>query len=300
MVEPLNVRNRMYQQWVLQVTLEEMKQDFGGGDVTTEAYFGVKEKVSVIVVMKQDGIVCGFDEIKFFLKKLPQIKVKFLKRDGDRVKYGDIALRLTGSVRDLMKVERVILNFIGRMSGIATYTKRYVDIARKINPDVLITPTRKTLWGWLDKKACVVGGGGTHRLSLNDALLIKHNHIKASRVDIQSYLQKSIQRARGRFVEIEVRSYGDALKVAQTFTEAVIGGFKKPCLLMMDNISPRDIKCAITAMKKNKTYENVLIEASGGINEKNLASFVKTGADIISIGALTHSADMFDCSMRVE
>lgn len=297
------LNNKEYQKQILRYTFDEMTEDFGKGDITTQAFFKKNARAQAAVIMKQRGIVAGLAEISYFLKKLPKIKVKFLKKDGARVKPGDVVLKLNGPTHELMKAERVILNFIGRMSGIATYTARYVVLARKINRDILLTPTRKTLWGWLDKKAATVGGGGTHRLNLNDAILIKHNHIKASGVDIAEYLRKSLRNARGKFIEIEVRNTKDAIKVAKVFAQAKserrIRQVKFPYFLMLDNVPPRKIAHAIKIMKKENIYKSVLLEASGGINLKNLASFAKTGVDIVSIGALTHSADMLDCSMKI-
>lgn len=303
------LNNKEYQKQILRYTFEEMMEDFSKGDVTTQAFFKKDAHAQAVVVMKQHGIIAGLAEIPYFLKKLPKIKAKFLKKDGARVKPGDIVLKLSGPVHELMRTERVMLNFIGRLSGIATYTAKHVALARKINRNILLTPTRKTLWGWLDKKACTVAGAGTHRLNLNDAILIKHNHIKAAGIDIAEYLRKTLKNAhgkksaRGRFIEIEVRNAKDAIKVAKVFTQAKserrIKQIKLPCFLMFDNMFPQKIARAIEIIKRETTYNSVLFEASGGINLKNLASFVKTGVDIISIGALTHSAAMLDCSMRI-
>lgn len=176
------------------------------------------------------------------------------------------------------------------MSGVATTTARMVKLARKKNHSILLTPTRKTLWGWLDKRACVLGGGGTHRLSLDDAILIKHNHLKAAGVPLKAFLSKAVTKARGRFIEVEVTNARDASAAAEILSRGIV---------MFDNCTPALIKKAITQIKRDGFYNKILFEASGGITAKNIQSYAQTGVDILSLGSITHSAPSLDFSMRI-
>jgi len=287
--ESLTVSNPKYRECLDMYLLREIERDFGDGDLTTDAS-PVLEKSKAVVVAKESGIFAGEQEIKYLLGTL---SAKFFKHDGDKLKKGEIILELKGKTSDLMKIERVVLNTIGRMSGIATYAAKFVKLVKKANSHVLITPTRKTLWGLIDKRACVVGGAGTHRLALDNAILIKHNHIKASGMPIKDFLNglKIPKNTSAEFLEVEVKNGKDAL-IATKFLESKKG---IPCFVMFDNMKPKEISKALSKIKTKK----VLFEASGGINEKNLVKYAKTGVSVISIGSLTHSAPMLDVSMRI-
>lgn len=241
-------------------------------------------------------------EISYFLKKFPSVRWKFLKEDGVKLGTGDIILKMSGSVYELMRLERVILNLLGRMCGVATVTKRFVEKAQKQNRNILVTPTRKTLWGLLDKRACVLGGGGTHRLSLDNAILIKHNHLKAANQPLSQILGqvlKSPIAKKAEFVEVEVRNRSDAIHAAQIFSQAKQSGFLLPCALMLDNMTALDVAKTVAALKKAGFLKYILLETSGRISEKNIAAYAKTGVNILSVGAITHSAPMLDLSMRI-
>lgn len=303
----LTPRNPQYKKWILQHTAEEVRKDFGCGDITSSAVFDESRKAKAFILAKEKGILAGMQEIKFFIGKFKNIKAQFLKKDGEVLNKREKVLALEGDIFVLMKIERAILNLLGRMSGVATFSHKLVEKVKRIKSSIsacpLVTPTRKTLWGLLDKRACILGGCGTHRLSLDNAILIKHNHIKASGMPMIQVLEKAIKNARkvkAKFVEVEVKSVGDAIKAAEFFDESV----KKkrlslPCFVMFDNMKPREIAEALAAIKKNKTYSNVLFEASGRINMSNIVAYAKTGVDVISCGAVTHSAPMLDFSMRV-
>lgn len=301
----LVIRDPVYRKWLEQYTFRELEKDLGKGDLTAEACFLKKRIIDVFVIAKEAGIFAGEQEIEYFLRKFPQIQWKFLKHDAASLKNHDIVLRLKGPVAILMNIERVILNLLGRMSGVATTTNRFVQKAKKKNRSILVTPTRKTLWGLLDKRACVLGGGGTHRLGLDNAILIKHNHLKASRLSIKRLLKNVMaslskhNKSKPKFLEIEVRNKKDALAASLVFVEAKKGGFSFPCFVMLDNVSPKEISGTIREAKKKKLYDSVLFEASGRISEKNIAAYAKTGIDVLSVGAITHSAPMLDFSCRV-
>lgn len=300
----LTPRDAVYRKWVDQYTFRELEKDVGRGDITAAVCFPQKRIIGAFVIAKEAGIFAGEREIEYFLRKFPGLKWKFLKHDGIPLKNQDIVLRMNGSVGVLMKVERVILNLLGRMSGVATTTNRFVQKAKKGNNSVLVTPTRKTLWGLLDKRACVLGGGGTHRLGLDNAVLIKHNHLKASRLSLELLLKNAISnllkrgKSKPKFLEIEVRNKKYALEASRVLAQAKQHGFPLPCFVMLDNIAPREIAATIQDAKKKKLFDAVLFEASGRISEKNIVEYAKTGVDVLSIGAITHSAPMLDFSCR--
>lgn len=286
----------------MQFTVRELEKDLGRGDMTSKVCFSKSKSISAYIVAKETGILAGRQEIEFFLGQYRVIHFRFLKRDGDFLKKGDQILLLRGTVHALMKTERIILNLLGRMSGVATFTNRIVSRTKKINPNVLITPTRKTLWGLLDKRACSLGGAGTHRLNLDSAILIKHNHIRASGFPLGKFLNKVMLSLRAqprmglwskhgfakpKFIEVEVGNIRDA-KIAA----------KYPVVLLLDNMKPRAIRRTLASIPKHAKV--LYFEASGGINPENLKSYLKTGVDVISMGCLTHSAPMFDFSMRID
>lgn len=304
--ELLTPSNSRYREWILQYTESEMKKDVGRGDITTKACFPKPKRISAYIVAKETGILAGQQEIEFFLVRYRTMRFRFLKRDGNFLKKGDRILMLRGSVHDLMKTERIILNLLGRMSGVATFTHRIVLRTKKINPMVLITPTRKTLWGLLDKRACLFGGAGTHRLSLDSAILIKHNHVRTSGFSLQKFLHNVMlslpkhDLRRAKFVEIEVCNMPDAIQAAEVFLQYTrrkisAGRF----CVMLDNMQPREIRAALAKIKLAGLGRGIIFEASGGINEKNLSAYAKSGVSILSLGILTHSAPMMDFSMRV-
>lgn len=300
--ELLTIQDPRYREWVFQYTFQEFKKDLGKGDITTNTFFVQDREIKAAVIAKESGIFAGRQEIEFFLKKFKNISLRFLKKDAENVEKNEVLLELKGSIFELMKLERVILNLLGRMSGVATFTKKIIGEVKTINPNILITPTRKTLWGWLDKRACVLGGGGTHRLSLDNAILIKHNHLRASGVSLEHFLRKILQSKpihKGKFVEIEVHNVNNALTAARFFSQTQKRGFRLPCFVMFDNMKSHQIANTLQQIKKARYGDRIFFEVSGRISEKNIRAYARTGVDIISIGAITNSAPMFDLSMRV-
>ncbi len=321
--EFLTPRNSVYRGWIEKFTTDELVRDTGTGDVTTEALFGRKKKGNVLsanalIVAKATGIVAGLQEVDYFLLKggadmrpgIGPLRVKFLKRDGEKVRRGDCLLELSGDLRDILRVERVVLNLIGRMSGVATQAESMVRMIKRVAPNVVVTPTRKTLWGLLDKRACSLGGAGTHRLGLYDAILIKDNHLAALDGDIEKALERAyayvvlrptLQRL--ACIEIEVDRPRDAVRAAKWITRKTNGATRSqmvpPLVIMLDNFTPRRVRRTLSILKKKKLRTAVTIEVSGGITRKNFTSFVSTGVDIVSIGALTHSAASFDVSLAM-
>ena len=259
----LNPKDPTYKQWIFRYTFLELEKDLGhAGDITSDALFVKPQEVTARIMSKNKGILAGIQEVEYFLvdsdsafkPRLGKLEVNFLKDDGAVVAENETVMTMTGDVRDILKVERTLLNLLGRMSGVATLTRSFVERAGK----VLVTPTRKTLWGWLDKRACVVGGGGTHRLALDDAILVKDNHRAAFAGNLELLLLELLQRAadiKPRFIEIEVESAKEALVAAETYKEwqkKNEASKKIPFCIMFDNVPSGEIREAITMLRKNE------------------------------------------------
>lgn len=305
----LSIDNGQYKQWVFRYTFLELEKDLGTkGDITSSSIFVESKIVTGWIIAKEDGIFAGRDEIQYFLidsdpKFRPGIKgnfrVDFKVKDGAAFKKGDILMEIIADVKDLLMVERVVLNLIMRMSAIATKTYQMRELLKDY--DVLITPTRKTLWGLIDKRAVIVGGGGSHRINLSDAILVKDTHLDVIGRDFRLVLQRiADSRVEARFIEIEVESVEEVLDVCRAFGEFLGSKIRSIGVILMDNMSAADTAKAMEEVKKAGLYENLLFEASGGINEKTAPDYAKTGVDIISMGCLTSGIRGVDMSLKVE
>lgn len=239
--------------------------------------------------MKKRGIVAGGEIARLvFLHVDPSLKVDLLIKDGTRVKPGDVMGTVSGRVASILKAERVALNFLQRLSGIASLTAQYVARARGYK--AVIADTRKTTPGlrMLEKYAVLMGGGKNHRFHLGDAILIKDNHIAALRargMSLKDMVLKAKRNAPGVEVEIEVTNRQETL-------EAIEGGAD---IIMLDNMDTEQMR-AMVALIAGRAK----IEASGGITLANVRQVAATGVDIISVGALTHSVKALDISIEIE
>jgi len=279
--EKLTLENPLYKTFVDYYTHETLRLDLAEGeDLTTTSVLDANPEVTANVVAKQDGIIAGLQEVEYFLNSF-NIQIDFLKQDGDDILNKDVVLTLRGPVQDILKVERTMLNLLQRMSGIATHTKNFVN---KIPNTVLLCSTRKTQWGLLDKRAVTLGGGGTHRLGLYDFVLIKDNHLPYI-TDIEAKAKELNKK--NMFWEIEA----DTAEQVRTFAEL------SPSAIMFDNFSPEEITPLVNEL--NETHPDIILEASGGINEHTIANYGKTGVDIISMGSLTHSVMSLDIGLDI-
>lgn len=258
-------------------------EDMPYGDITTDLLIPQESTSNAVLLAKENGILCGIDVAKRVFEILDgNIKFEKLKADGEFINKGDVLAKIDGSTRAILKGERLALNLLQRMSGIATFTNM---LAQKIKGyKATVTDTRKTipLLRMLDKYAVFVGGGKNHRYSLSDAVLIKDNHIKAV-----GSISEAIKRAKENVphtmkVEIEVRNM-------QEFEEALLSGAD---IIMLDHFTVDEMKKAV-----EKAGGRVLIEASGNINIDNIEEIAKTGIDIISVGSITHSVKSLDISL---
>lgn len=304
----LNLDNNEYKQWVFRYTFLELDKDLGlRGDVTSRSVFEESRMVKARIMAKEDGVFAGGDEVRYFLvegnkgfrpKVQGDFQLEFLVRDGERFESGDVLAELSGDICDILAVERVVLNLLMRMSGVATFAARMCALA---GGEVLVTPTRKTLWGLLDKRAAALGGCGTHRLNLADAILIKDTHLDACGRDFGMVLDRVFEAPfLGKFVEVEVESVDEAVEAAKFLVRKVKerGDFTVGALLL-DNMSALEVERAVERLKAEGLYDDLLLEASGGINEGNIAEYAKTGVDIVSMGCLTTGARSLDLSLKV-
>lgn len=263
-----------------------LKEDINYLDVTTDYLIDENATTTARFVAKSDGVLCGLEvALRVFSLLDDSITFEILKKDGDELKQGDIICRMSGNTRALLKGERTALNLIQHMSGIATATNKCVKLVEGTNASVV--DTRKTLPGLraLQKYAVTCGGGKNHRYNLSDAAMLKDNHIDAygSITNAVNALRKKTGHMLK--IEVETRSLDD-------LREALAVGAD---VIMLDNM---DCPTMAEAVKINAGRAK--LEASGNITLDNIAEVAKTGVDIISLGALTHSVHAFDISMRID
>jgi nicotinate-nucleotide pyrophosphorylase (carboxylating) len=259
------------------------------------------------VLAREPGVAAGLEEYAYMLRQRG-VKVTLKKEDGDVFQTGDVLLRAEGGENKLLSLERVGLNLLQRMCGIATATQRLQERARRQCPATRIVGTRKTPWGLLDKRAIHLGGGGTHRLGLGDGIVVKNNHLALLARREEQAAPLAVEKAwtsrrRSPFIEVEVRSEEGALAAAHAFkrlrAEAPSATREYPCLVMLDNLMPDDVRQIIVAMRREKVWEGTLVEASGGITETNMELYAAAEVDAISLGTLTHSVRALDLSQRI-
>jgi nicotinate-nucleotide pyrophosphorylase (carboxylating) len=266
---------------------EFLKEDIGSGDITSELLIPEDATARGRISAKEEAVLAGAGEAAAVFRELGA-KAALKKKDGQRVKPGDVVLEISGPARALLAGERLALNFIMRMSGIATITNDLLTKCRKVNPKVRIAATRKTTPGFreFEKRAVVLGGGDPHRFGLDDAILIKDNHIKIAGGVVQA-LKRAKKSSFTKKIEIEVESEKDALAAIRAGAD----------IIMLDNFSPKDAERAYKNIKR--TNPKVVVEVSGGIKPGNIALYA-SAADIISLGWITHSVKAADFSMSIE
>ena len=263
-------------------------EDIGDGDHTTLCCIPTEETGKSRLIIKEDGVLAGIDIAARIFKKFdPSMKMEIFIRDGAEVKKGDIAFTVEGKVQSILQTERLALNVMQRMSGIATTTRRYAKALEGTNTRVL--DTRKTTPGMrmLEKEAVRIGGGVNHRIGLFDMILLKDNHvdfaggIEQAITRAQSYLK---EKGKNLKIEIEVRNFEELEEALR------VGGIDR---IMLDNFNTDDTREAVRRI--NGRYET---ESSGGITFDTLRDYAECGVDYISVGALTHSVKSLDMSLK--
>ncbi|KPV64680.1 MAG: nicotinate-nucleotide pyrophosphorylase [Candidatus Bathyarchaeota archaeon BA1] len=265
------------------------EEDVGQGDITL-LIIPNGTIVEAEVIAKEDGIIAGVEEALTFLEGFG-LQASALVSDGARVEGKSTIVKIVGDARTLLSIERTLLNLLTRMSGIATTTRRLVEKVRGAGHKTRVACTRKVAPGlsYFDKRAVMLGGGDTHRLHLDDLILIKDNHLA-----IVGDIDQAVKNAKGavsfsKKIEVEVSTADDALEAARAGAD----------IIMLDNFSPERVKEAVALLEGEGLRNRVLIEASGGINEQNILKFAATGVDILSLGEITDSVKALDMSLEV-
>jgi nicotinate-nucleotide pyrophosphorylase (carboxylating) len=267
-----------------------LAEDIGQGDVTTALIVPAESIAEAEVIAKESGVVAGIEEGKILLETLG-LKVQTFVKDGEKIKDNQVLMRISGDTKTILSAERTFINILSRMSGIATVTRKLTEKIKKAKLKTRVACTRKTAPGLLyfDKKAVLIGGGDTHRLHLDDMILIKDNHII-----VAGSVAKAVKKVReeasfSKKIELEVTRVKDALVAAKAGVDVI----------MLDNFSPKQIESAIRLLKKAGFFGKILLEASGGITAQNILAFASTGIDIVSLGELTDSIKALDISLEV-
>ena len=262
-----------------------LEEDLGYNDVSCKLV--PERQVEAIIFTKEDCTLAGLDVTRSLFDYLGIAYVtKHL--DGDSLSKGDTIFSLNGSSLSILRAERLVLNFLGHLCGVATNTRRCVDIARKYS-DLKIASTRKTTPGLrkYEKMAVMAGGGDPHRFNLSDTIMIKDNHVKMMGVEA-ALLSAKEKAGFTQKIEIEVESAADALKAASAGAD----------IIMLDNMDPAAVIDTVEILKRSSIPEHIIIEVSGGINSDNLEEYAKTGVDVISMGSLVHHARWIDVSLE--
>ena len=266
-----------------------LEEDVGTGDVTTQWTVPDDKRAEAVVVAKSPSVVAGTLPFATTFRLLdPSVVVEVLAEDGSAAAPGDVVLRLEGSARSLLTGERVALNFLGHLSGVATLTRTFVQALEGTSARVV--DTRKTTPGWrrLEKAAVLAGGGANHRMGLYDMVLIKDNHIAAAGgipAAVEAVRRRNV---RGLLVEVEVSDM-------DTLEQALQGGVER---ILLDNMTPEQVAEAVGRVGEWDGSRPQL-EASGNVNLDTIRAYGETGVDLISVGAVTHSAGSADFSMRM-
>ena len=266
-----------------------LREDVGAGDITTEFFVPNGLHALGRIIARERAIVAGGQTAaEVFRRVNPKLNVEVLQPDGTALLGGETILEVRGAAGSILTAERVALNFLQRLSGIATLTKEFVDAAGRSRTRIL--DTRKTTPGLraLEKAAVVAGGGANHRFNLNDMVLAKDNHLSAG--SGFSGFASAIQRLRQERPAIRIEVEADRLEQVRSFLE--IDGID---VILLDNMKPSEMREAVALGKKKK----VKFEASGGVTLKNVRQIAATGVDFISVGALTHSARAIDMSLEL-
>ena len=274
------------EQSLLSLLTSSLREDIGDSDITSAAIIPDDLELKGSIFAKEDGIIAGLDVLKKFFNHLyADVQLKFHCKDGARISKGQRIVDIQGPGRVLLATERLILNIMQRMSGIATQTDRYIDRVRGTN--AIILDTRKTVPGLriLDKQAVRLGGGTNHRFGLFDSYLIKENHIEAAGSIDEAVRRVQEHNTKGRMVEVEVRSLSE-LKQALSL---------KVDRILLDNMSIEQMKSAV-GMVAGK----IPLEASGNVTLETVRQVAETGVDFISVGSLTHSVRALDLSFIIE
>lgn len=267
-----------------------LAEDIGGGDATTLATVPANATAKAVMRARENLVAAGIQFAEIAFRELsPKIKIEKLSRDGQRIAAEKILLKISGPARAILTAERVALNFVQRLSGVATLTLQFVETVKGTRAQIL--DTRKTTPGWrrFEKYAVACGGGKNHRLGLFDMVLIKDNHLTALRNEKPNAIAAAVARAREKFPKLKIEVEADTLQQVEQAVDT------RADFILLDNMDLKQLRQAVKIVNgRAKT------EASGGVNLKTVRAIAETGVDFISIGALTHSARAVDIGLDFE
>lgn len=270
--------------------IENIYDDIGFEDITTNSLVAENKWAQAEILCKENGILAGM-EVAHYIIDTFGLNISNTFFDGDEIRKGDVILEFEGKARDILVVERSILNYMMHLSGIATVVKDTCDKVREINPNVRVACTRKTTPGLqkLEKKAVEIGGGDTHRFKLDDCVLIKDNHIQVVGGIIEAIELAKENVSFTKKIEIEVETEEEAVRASMFGADIV----------MLDNMTPSEIDSVLKTLNERRLRDNVLIEVSGGITPDNILDYAKLDVDVISSGFITNSAKSLDLSLNI-
>ncbi len=266
-----------------------LNEDIGEGDITTDYLVPASQQATARIIAREPAVIAGTETAAEVFRRVDaNLRTSILTPDGTHVEQGAIILEVDGAARSILRAERVALNFLQRLSGIATLTRQFVEAIGKSRAKIL--DTRKTTPGLrkLEKAAVVAGGGFNHRFGLYDMVMVKDNHLRG-RSDV-SDLSAMVQRVRQERPNVQIELEADNLDQVRAFLQ-----IEGVAVILLDNMEPSGLREAIALRKKNP----VKFEASGGVTLKNVRRIAATGVDFISVGALTHSARAIDLSLEL-
>ena len=262
-----------------------LDEDVGNGDITSKLL--QKKRIRAKIITREETVVAGTKFAKYIFS-LKKCRTQILKKDGSMAKANQTILEINGNARDVLTCERTVLNLLSRMCGIATQTNNLKKQIKSAGSKSKVFATRKTAPGlrFFDKEAVKIGGGEKHRMTLNEMIMIKDNHLAVGK-SIEDILEKA--KKTGGKIEIEVETQKDAILCAKLGAD----------IIMLDNFSPDRIKKTIKKLTELRLRNKVILEASGRINSKNIARYAMTNVDMISVGNVTNSVDGIDLSLEI-
>jgi nicotinate-nucleotide pyrophosphorylase (carboxylating) len=285
----LNKEQPFEEQLMQEIINLALAEDRVRDDVTTNSLKDYDNKVTAAVIAKENGIISGTGVfITTFITVDPVISVNVFKGDGSEVKKGDVVLEIKGMESSILKAERTALNFLQRLSGIATLTKKFVDKLKPYHTTLL--DTRKTTPGmrYLEKKAVKDGGGSNHRMNLEDMAMVKDNHIRMADT-ISNAVKKIREKFPGKKIEVEVKNLTELEEALSLNVD----------MIMLDNFNTGMLKEAVQAVKQSQSLHRAKLEISGNVDLENIEQKAAVGVDFISVGALTHSFKSLDLSLKI-
>lgn len=264
-----------------------LKEDIGSGDVTSEYFVPADRQARAFINAREDGVIAGTEvALEVFKRVSSELEVRILLEDGSRVSHGALVMEISGSARAILTAERTALNFMQRLSGVATLTNQFVELVKNTNAEIL--DTRKTTPGWrlLEKEAVLAGGGTNHRMGLYDRAMVKDNHLVAEG-NLQG-LQEAILRLKSEHPKVGVELEADTLEQVREFL--TLEGVD---YILLDNMSLTELSEAVRMREGNSPA----LEASGGVNLSTVQEIAQSGVDFVSVGAVTHSAVGLDLGL---